>query len=119
MILNKNIAGNSTISVSTVRETKFICTKEIVRLQASGNYTRIFIKNKPPMIISKSLKVFDGILKPAGFLRTQQSHLINPRYVRSVSRHQEIQMDDGAVAGISRRKRRAVLSLLKDGTLRD
>jgi len=33
--------------------------------------------------ISKSLKEYADLLCPNGFLRTHQSHLVNPRYVKS------------------------------------
>ena len=34
-------------------------------------------------MVSKSLKEYADLLCPNGFLRTHQSHLVNPKYVKS------------------------------------
>jgi two-component system LytT family response regulator len=35
------------------------------------------------ILVSKSLKEYADLLRPNGFLRTHQSHLVNPKYVKS------------------------------------
>jgi two-component system LytT family response regulator len=34
-------------------------------------------------LVSKSLKEYADLLHPNGFVRTHQSHLVNPKYVKS------------------------------------
>ena len=35
------------------------------------------------ILVSKSLKAYADLMRPNGFLRTHQSHLVNPKYVKS------------------------------------
>ncbi|RZL20150.1 MAG: LytTR family transcriptional regulator, partial [Pedobacter sp.] len=35
------------------------------------------------ILVSKSLKEYADLLKPNGFIRTHQSHLVNPAFVKS------------------------------------
>ena len=50
---------------------------EIIRLEASSNYTTFHIENQTPIIVSKTLKDYEDILVGYGFYRIHQSHLIN------------------------------------------
>jgi len=55
--------------------------KQLVRCEASENYTNIFIEGKNKIMISKTLKEFEEMLSVYGFFRVHQSHLINLQYV--------------------------------------
>lgn len=50
---------------------------DIIRLEASNNYTTFFVENQPPIMVSKTLKEYEEILTNYGFYRVHQSHLIN------------------------------------------
>ncbi|MDX9748860.1 MAG: LytTR family DNA-binding domain-containing protein [Paludibacter sp.] len=54
---------------------------DIIRLQADGAYTRFFVKNRNPLLVSRNLKEYETMLSQSGFLRTHQSHLVNLRHV--------------------------------------
>lgn len=100
------------IPVSTSEGTHFFSTAEITRLQASSNYTYIHFTNRKPLLISRVLKVYDEILRPMGFVRTHQSHLVNTQHIRFVDRSGVIEMQDHARIEISRSKRKAVMQAL-------
>ncbi len=53
---------------------------EIIRLEASNNYTTFFVENQTPIIISKTLKEYEDLLANHRFYRIHQSHLINLDY---------------------------------------
>jgi len=53
---------------------------EIIRLEASNNYTTFFVENQAPIIVSKTLKDYEGLLSTYSFCRIHQSHLINLQY---------------------------------------
>jgi two-component system LytT family response regulator len=50
---------------------------EIIRLEASNNYTTFYTENQAPIIVSKTLKDYEELLADYGFYRIHQSHLIN------------------------------------------
>ena len=90
---------------------EFIVINQIVRLEADGNYTRIFMDCKKEYLVCKTLKEYQEILEPYNFLRTHQSHLINCRkiaaYVKTDGGY--IQMADGKSVPVSRQKKDEVL----------
>jgi two-component system, LytTR family, response regulator len=54
-----------------------VLISEIIRLEASNNYTTFYTENQAPVIVSKTLKEYEELLNQYGFYRIHQSHLIN------------------------------------------
>lgn len=86
----------------------------IVRFEADGNYTIVFLKNQKPLIAAKSLKEFDDLLTPFKFLRVHQSHLINlnmfQRYLRNKdSSGGKVELKNGDCVDVSRSKKKILL----------
>lgn len=90
----------------------FINTEDCVRMEAKSNYTTIFLKNGPPVVVSKPLKEFEDILSNDQFTRVHHSHIINHQFVRKYHRGRGgyIEMDDGTSIEVSIRKRDEFLS---------
>jgi len=61
-----------------------VSIKSIVRCQSDNNYTYIFCDDENKILISRTLKEIDGLLKDHGFFRVHQSHLINPNFVKAI-----------------------------------
>jgi len=55
----------------------FINIDDIVRCESSGQYTEFYIEDAKRIVISKSLKEYEALLEPYGFIRPHHSHLIN------------------------------------------
>lgn len=92
------------LALSTTEGTFFYYCNEIMRCEAVGNYTRFVLKDKKPVITSRTLKEYDDLLLEQNFLRVHRAHLINAGYISSFSKDHEIKMQDGAVIPVSRRK---------------
>ena len=90
----------------------FVNTSNIIRLEAKSNYTYVFFKDQPPVLMAKVLRIYDEMLRPHGFIRTHRSHLINTDYVNDFDGKGIIHMKDSSYAEISRSKRREVVKLL-------
>jgi two-component system LytT family response regulator len=107
---------NSTtnLSIATSEGRFFFNTEEIVRLEASSNYTRIFFTNKTKLISAKVLKEFVRMLEPFGFVRTHRTHLVNRQHILCVTPEGNVIMRDASVAEISRRMKSGVLKILKN-----
>jgi two-component system LytT family response regulator len=92
------------IALPTSRETRYVKVDQIIRCEASNNYTTFFIQDGDQVLVSKTLKEFEELLKPYGFQRTHQSHLINLQYVKSFLKEDNgmLLMDDRSKIPISR-----------------
>jgi len=104
----------SIIILATSEGRYFFNPEEIVRLEASSNYTKIFFSNKTKIITAKVLKEFVPMLEPFGFVRTHRTHLVNRQHILCVTPDGSIIMKDASVAEISRRMKSGVMKVLKN-----
>lgn len=81
--LKRPKAATSKIALPMQSEIRYIALSEIIRCEADNTYTFFFLANNERFLVSKSLKEYVDLLKPNGFLRTHQSHLVNPKFVKS------------------------------------
>lgn len=81
--------------------------ENIIRCEASDNYTTFHIKDKKPILVSRTLKEFEKLLPKDQFLRVHQSHLINLNKVEEYYKTDGayVLMEDGSTVSISRRKK--------------
>jgi two-component system LytT family response regulator len=56
--------------------------KDIIRIEADGNYSKFFFTNEAPLLMAKNLKEFESLLADYKFERIHKSHLINLHYVK-------------------------------------
>lgn len=107
---------NPVITLSTSESFEYIAVRDIIRCEAQGAYTRFFIRNKSPLLVSKTLKEYEPLLQPYDFFRTHQSHLINmhdvSRFVKADGGY--VELKDGAKIGVARTRREEFLAAMKD-----
>ena len=75
--------GQGKIALQMQSEIRYVGLSEIIRCEADNTYTHFFLSSGERILVSKSLKEYADLLRPNGFLRTHQSHLVNPKYVKS------------------------------------
>jgi two-component system LytT family response regulator len=102
------------IALTTLKETRFLYTRQIVRCESDNNYCYFFLDNGEKLLVSRPIYEFEPLLKDYGFLRCHQSHLINKHYVRSWVREDGgyLLLDNGDSVPVSRGKKEAVLQAL-------
>ncbi|RZK51898.1 MAG: response regulator transcription factor [Pedobacter sp.] len=71
------------IALPQQNEIRYVTVTDIIRCEADNNYTFFYLINGDRILVSRPLKEYSDLLKPNGFLRTHQSHLINPNFVKS------------------------------------
>ena len=81
--LKKPETNISKIALQMQSEIRYVPLSEIIRCEADNSYTYFLLANSEKILVSKSLKEYADLLRPNGFLRTHQSHLVNPKYVKS------------------------------------
>lgn len=88
---------------------------EIIRCEADANYSKVFVLNEKPILVSKPLKKISSMLDFPNFFRPHQSHLINLDYMKKFDKSDggSILMSDGKAVPISRHKKLAFLELIK------
>jgi len=101
------------IALSTSESIEFVHIDEIIQIQAEGSYSTLKLLDQTNLVVSKNLGEFESLLEDHPFYRPHQSHLINLKHVKKVTRlGNEIVMDDGSVAFLSRRKKNQFLELM-------
>jgi len=81
--------------------------KDIIHIDSDSNYSTVFIENKKPILISRTLKDFENTLKEKGFLRIHNSHLVNlskiSKFVKADGGH--LVMSNGKQLNVSKSKK--------------
>jgi two-component system LytT family response regulator len=92
----------------------FFDINDIVHLEASSNYTYIFLNDKTKITASKTLKEIEELLPPDIFFRTHHSHLINLNYIKRYIKGDggQIEMQNGDIVDVSRRKKEEFLKTI-------
>ncbi len=103
-----------TIVLSTTEQLHVVTIDTIIRCESDNYYTRFYFTNGKNLLVSKTLKEFEELLKDHQFIRPHKSHLINLRYIRSFYRQEsgQILMTDGSLVPVSRRKRDSVIRII-------
>ncbi|MBK8565984.1 MAG: LytTR family transcriptional regulator [Saprospiraceae bacterium] len=79
---------------------------DIVRCEAAGNYTMVFLANGQDFSLCKRLKEVEGMLPATVFCRVHQSHLVNLGWVELWVR-EGLLLAGGAMVPVAKSKRRA------------
>lgn len=85
--LKKEGLLKSKIAVPVSDGLEFIEVNDIVYCQSQNNYTTIYLIQDENILISKTLKEVESALEKFFFVRTHQSYLINPNYMRKYVRN--------------------------------
>lgn len=110
--LRQKDAGAFKLALSTSEGTFFFDPRDIIRLEGESNYTRFFLSNHKPVLVSKTLKEYEELLLPHDFLRVHKSYLVNRSFVRHIDRDGVLVLSDGSKILVSRRKKEEVMKEL-------
>lgn len=103
---------NSKVALPMADGIQFVNRNEIVRCEACGNYTRIYLQENRTYLVARTLGEYEDLLSQYNFLRIHHAHLINldhiEKYVRGEGGY--VIMSDGAIVDISRRKKQDFLN---------
>ena len=102
------------IGISTNDGLEFLQIKNIIRIESSSNYSKIFLTDDHSIVVTKLLKEFEEILVPYRFYRVHNSHLINLNYIRKYMRGDggQVVMQNGDLIDVARRKKDEFMQIL-------
>lgn len=91
----------------------FINTDEIIRAEAKGSYSILYLANSEKITTTKNLKDIELMLPEAIFLRIHHSWIINSKYLKKYYRGKNgyMEMEDGSTVMVSIRKKGKFLDL--------
>jgi len=104
----RRLALNSADKVQIVR------VDEIIRCESERNYTTFFLKGGKQIVVTRTLKEYEELLEPLGFVRIHHSHLINLEYLKEFIKADGgyTIMSDGAHVPVSVRKREDLMKAI-------
>lgn len=113
--IRKKVDNFKRIALSNSDGIHLFEVSDIIRCESEHNYTKFYIKNNKPVLISKTLKEYEDLLTEHGFERIHQSHLINIAYLKSYIKKDGgyVVMADNSNLPISQRKKDRLQELLK------
>ena len=106
------------ITLSSSEGMVFLRLEQIIRLESDGNYTSFFTSNDK-IVVSKTIKEYEGILPEDVFCRIHQSHIVNTNFISKFLKEDggHALMEDGSKLPVSRRRKEALLQLLSGKSL--
>jgi len=109
LLANKQVL--SKIALPTLNGYRFVNIKDIIRCEADNNYTNFFLQTTEQVIVTRTLKEYEQLLKSDSFIRVHQSHLVNLNFVTQYIKGDGgiAIMSDGSEVEISRRKKEEFL----------
>lgn len=95
------------IAIPTSGGLQFIKIIDIIYLEASVNYTHIFLNDKRKYTVSRTLKDFEDMLPTDNFLRIHNSYIINKNCVEKYIRGEggQVLLTNNAILEVSKRKK--------------
>ena len=109
--INLNI---SKVGIPVADGVLFTKTDDIVRMEAKGSYTILYLADGKKITSTKNLKDFETILPEGIFFRVHHSWIINLKFLRKYYRGKSsyMEMEDGSTVSISIRKKGKFLDFL-------
>ncbi|MCC5931622.1 MAG: response regulator transcription factor [Cyclobacteriaceae bacterium] len=113
-LMSKSNINHQKIALPTTDGFELINIQDIIRCQAENNYTRFFLADGAQYLICRTLKDVESILVNNQFIRTHQSHLINPVFIRKYIRNDGgfLIMEDESKISISRARKESIINLI-------
>ena len=102
------------VSLPTQNGIIFSDPDSIVRCEADGAYTKVYIANDKMLLISKNIRALELVLSNYSFFRVHKSHVINLKHLKQYIKGSGgiAVMSDGSQVSISKRKREDFLEAL-------
>ena len=107
-------ASQQKMAIPTITGLAFISLHDIIRFEAKGNYTCIYMTKEDPVITTRIIKEYEDILPGSVFFRIHNSHIINISRIKKYhkGRGGSVEMEDGSIIEVASRRRDEFLRLL-------
>lgn len=112
---NIRTTGQQKIMLPTMEGFEIVTISSILYCEAADNFTKFYFESGTPLLICRTLKYFEDILKDHRFVRIHRSYLINPDYVIRYAKGKggSVTMKNNQELEISPNKKEEFLSLFE------
>jgi two-component system, LytTR family, response regulator len=102
----------STIQIPHCHGIRIAQMEEIVRVEASSNYCKIYFKSGYPLTVAKVLQWFQLQLPVQMFTRVHRRHLVNNNFIEQInmSKQSTVLLSNGEIITMSRRRKMLLMA---------
>jgi two-component system, LytTR family, response regulator len=99
------------IYLPTNRGIEIILVNDIIRIQSSSNYSKLYFSNGKTLVVAKVLRWFEEQLHQYHFVRIHRTHLVNMNYMQSYQKNDggQLLLHNGESIKVAKRKKAALI----------
>jgi two-component system LytT family response regulator len=103
------------LSLHTQDKIHIVNIRDIIRCESQVNYTQFYFTGGKKLLVTRTLKDFEELLKEHPFIRVHQSHLVNMGHLKEFVKADGgyLVMSDNAGVPVSTRKKSIVMEMLE------
>jgi len=111
MYLNTNVI----LELPKLKGAEFVRSEELVYCESDNNYTKVYLRNRPPVLISKPIRWLEEKLPGGLFVRIHKCYLINLCYLREYFKGDggQVELQDGTVINVARNRKHVLLNAIR------
>jgi two-component system LytT family response regulator len=112
--MNRGESDFKKIVLSTHNGIHLVEIDEIIRCEVEDNYTMFYLTNDTRILVSKTLKEYEDLLKDHHFIRVHKSHLVNFKYITKFINNEggAVVLKNGTEVPVSVRKKDALMQAI-------
>lgn len=104
---------DTTLTITSLDGTRFLKMKDIVRLEASGRYTKFHLVNKEVLLASRTIGDYEKTLTTHDFFRIHESHIVNLYFIdRFYKGNNFVLLTDKTELPLARRRKEEFLKII-------
>lgn len=100
------------VYIPTNKGIRVVMMENIIRIEASSNYSRIYFINEYPLTVAKLLQWFENNLPGTRFYRIHKGHIVNMQFIASLSDGNKVLLANGEQLQVSKRKKTAFRKMI-------
>lgn len=101
------------LQISVGNNIEFIDIDKLIRIEADGSYSRIFIENSSSLYVSKKICDVEKLLPEQGFFKPHKSHIISIKHVIKFKKtDNSIIMSDNAMVRIAKKQKESFFKIM-------
>mgnify|MGYP001581531863 CR=1 FL=1 len=100
------------IQVHTSSGVYYFSPLEIIRCEASNNYTWFYLTGKRKVLVAKTMGKYEASLSENNFIRIHRTDIVNISHISRVEKYGVVWLTDGTCLTISKRRRTHVSQML-------
>jgi two-component system, LytTR family, response regulator len=91
--------------IPTNKGIRAVLPQNIIRVEASSSYCKIYFDNEYPLTVAKVLQWFEENLPEQFFYRIHRTHIINRLFISQISGDDKVTLRNGEQLQVSKRKK--------------